>query len=448
MAAVSCSSKKAVVQEEAIPSSPPPSWVQSRPVSSENYIGISFSRKGNTIDHLQIAKNNALNDLASEISVTISSSSFLFSVEREDNFTEEYQSNIQSTINKNIKGYEQVDSYETANEYWVFYKLSKAKYEDDKQREKQEALNLALDFYKKATAAEKKTDIVSATNLYLKSLSSIKNYWNEANKVTFEGADMYIDNEIYSKLNTIYKNILLTSNKEKIILNYKDGFQNNLIIKSSFKGATIARVPIHVSYSSKSGKQENTISTNEKGEANFIISNIKTAYTTPTVKAILDFNEILDTELKGDPLIASIANSLKSSELVIPVSIEYPIIYISSEEKNLGKTIEPARLKESLKEGLTKKGFRLTNDIRKAELNFTIKANTRKGGSSGSFKTAYLDYIITVTDPKTNTVILKEVQSDIKGVQNSFEKAGIAAYKKADENFNKKIVPNLLKELE
>lgn len=448
VAAFSCKSKKSVVKEEVVPTTPAPSWVQSRPISPENYIGIGFSRKTIGTDHIQTAKNGALNDLASEISVTISSSSFLFSVERDDKFTEEYQSNIQSTINKSIKGYEQVDAYETDTEYWIIYKLSKAKYADDKQREKQEALNNSLDLYSKALTAEKANDVISATNLYLKSLLALKSYWNETNKTTFQGTEIYIDNEIYSKLNDLYKNVLLTPNKEAVTLNYKDGFQTDVVINTTFKGTSVSRFPVTLTYSSKSGKQKSTISSNEKGEAKFVISNIKTAYTDPTVKVAVDFTEILDAELKNDVLIASIANSLKSSELTIPVIIEYPLVYITSTEKNLGQPIEPARLKESLKEGLTKKGFQLTTDKQKAELIFTINASTREGGSSGSFKTAYLDYTITVTDPKTGTVILKEVQSDIKGVQNSFEKAGIAAYKKGNENFNKKIVSNLLKELE
>ena len=68
-----------------------PAWVTKRPIDPVYYIGIGATQivKGST-DHIQKAKDNALNDLASGITVTVSSEIMRKVVETnasiEDNF--------------------------------------------------------------------------------------------------------------------------------------------------------------------------------------------------------------------------------------------------------------------------------------------------------------------------------------------------------------------------
>ncbi|MFQ5825538.1 MAG: LPP20 family lipoprotein, partial [bacterium] len=60
-----------------------PAWVKKRPVSAQYYLGIGVSqKKGVNRDYIQSAKNNALNDLASEITVTISGEFINIAVEQ------------------------------------------------------------------------------------------------------------------------------------------------------------------------------------------------------------------------------------------------------------------------------------------------------------------------------------------------------------------------------
>ena len=51
-----------------------PDWVRQRPVSSLYYIGIGRADKTDK-DYMQLAKQNALKDLASELKVQVSSNS-------------------------------------------------------------------------------------------------------------------------------------------------------------------------------------------------------------------------------------------------------------------------------------------------------------------------------------------------------------------------------------
>lgn len=57
-----------------------PDWVKQRPVSSMHYIGIACVSKSEK-DYMQKAKQQALNDLISEIKVNVASTSLLHTLE-------------------------------------------------------------------------------------------------------------------------------------------------------------------------------------------------------------------------------------------------------------------------------------------------------------------------------------------------------------------------------
>jgi hypothetical protein len=78
-----CKGKKdtAAAGQQATIEIPPPEWVGNRPHSSMHYIGVgSCSKLSRPFDYQTIAKKNALNDLASEISVRVQGQTFLNSL--------------------------------------------------------------------------------------------------------------------------------------------------------------------------------------------------------------------------------------------------------------------------------------------------------------------------------------------------------------------------------
>jgi len=82
-----------------------PDWVSNRPISSTDYIGISSASK-NTSSYQKIAKRNALDDLLSEIRVTIQSVSILNQIDKNGTFKEEFESTIKSSVADEIENLE------------------------------------------------------------------------------------------------------------------------------------------------------------------------------------------------------------------------------------------------------------------------------------------------------------------------------------------------------
>ena len=122
---LSCSPNTSVAKRRA------PQWVKERPVSSEYYIGIAVTNKNtNAGNYMQLAKNQALQDLASEISINISSNSVLHQFEDNTSFKEEFEANVKTSIVQELEAYEMLASWtnKKTNEYWVYYRLSKNQY--------------------------------------------------------------------------------------------------------------------------------------------------------------------------------------------------------------------------------------------------------------------------------------------------------------------------------
>ena len=110
-----------------------PGWVKQRPTSQQYFIGIGSADKTSS-GYRRLAKADALNDLASEISVSVSSE--LIDVMTEySGFSEEYaRSEIRISTKDDLEGYERYDDYNGKDSYWIYYRISKVyfkKYADN-----------------------------------------------------------------------------------------------------------------------------------------------------------------------------------------------------------------------------------------------------------------------------------------------------------------------------
>jgi hypothetical protein len=114
-----------------------PHWVQSRPMDPSSYIGIGVASKSNP-NYAQEARDQALTDIAHQISVSISSENSL--QEREDNevYSRQFTSTTRSETSLDLEFYEVIDTFNGEDEYHVFLKLNKEQYAKSLQASKAE----------------------------------------------------------------------------------------------------------------------------------------------------------------------------------------------------------------------------------------------------------------------------------------------------------------------
>ncbi len=136
---------------------------------------------------LETAKKNALNDLASEISVTVEGNSLLYTLDRKNQFDETFTSTIKTSTSEQIEGFELVDTWENGTEYWTYYRLSKAEHARIKAERKARSIASALDLHGRSKAALASGDLRSAFDQDLRALLAMKEYWGENDVVDLDG---------------------------------------------------------------------------------------------------------------------------------------------------------------------------------------------------------------------------------------------------------------------
>jgi len=431
---ISCSGTKQTVQiDEPVY----PNWISNRPLSGDYYIGIAKALK-NSIDYTSVAKQNALMDLSSEISVKLSSESIFHQVDKGDSYREDYQALIRMESQKDLEAYDLVASWETDKEYWLYYKLSKSKWAEIRAERKQKAVNEAYSYYKLALEKQLKEDVPSAVHFAVKALDVIKLYMNESVRhpdleypldvYCFEFlADIHNSITYESELNLESREFLIGS--DLTLESFDVHVRKNNIpfkIRSSFKGAPDRAF----------SKADGVVEVRAQGMDVYRKEHF--------VQFILDWEGMLKAASPSDWIWSLV--DFPESSFKISVSPVWPKVSISSEELNLGQEFGQSILLNEALNYFQEKGFEIVDDSH-ADYKINIKANTHRGLISNRMHTALLQYEFVVQDA-SGKLMYQQQKHELKGVQASFPTAGINAYERSLDDFKWDVLRPFLKQLE
>ena len=426
---------------------PAPEWVGNRPHSPSYYIGIgSCSKFSQPYDYQTIAKKNALNDLASEISVRVQGQTFLNSLEVNKSFSEEFISTVSTSTDAKIEDYEIAGSWENKNEFWIFYRLDKAKYQSWKMAKKSAAMNLANDFYQKGLDAEKNANVTAAFDLYMRGIFALKEYWNESNEFISTTGQVYLDNEIYSAMQKMCGNLRLSTDKNKIVLTSSNNFTQDILATLSLENRAVKGLTVRYSYEKSQGIHRSEVMTTEVGHAAVPVSEVNFANPGNTVTLELDLSKLKVQDL-DQKVQDGFIQSFKTERKVIPIEAILPSFFITSNELVYGASSSGKVLQSALSGALVSKGLRIAGKESEADFVASIESNTKEGGQSNGFVVAFLELNLVVKNRKTGEIAFSETLSSVKGLQLNKDSAGIEAYKKGKEKVEQVLTPKLLQSI-
>jgi hypothetical protein len=256
---------------------PKPAWMAAKPPQDLYYIGIGNSKKAYGVNHLQAAKNSALEDLVSEIKVNISASSALTTIDANRELQEKYEQIIRTSVADEIEEFEQVGTWEDPVDYWVYYRLSKARYKEIKEKQKRDAISLALDFFTKAKSAERNNETVLALGFYHQGFRAIEKYLAEPIRLEFEGKEILLTNEIIGCMQLMLDKMKLTVTPSEIQINRRvDQSAQTLIVKLEDKtsGRVIPDMPLTAKFLKGSGDVFPDYKTDINGQAKILLTKI------------------------------------------------------------------------------------------------------------------------------------------------------------------------------
>ena len=424
---------------------PKPSWLEAKPQGTIYYIGIGHSTKTGSNDFLQEAKKSALEDLVSEIKVTVSGTSVLSQLDANKTFQETYQKIIQTKATDDIQEFEQVDSWQDDNNYWVYYRLSKERYKEIKDELKRNAITKALDFFTKAKQAERTDDLVQGLNLYFQGFIAIEKYLAEPIQLDFEGKSILLTNEIVTNIQLLLDKIQLRISPSELSVNRRiSDSEINATAKAIIidKERQVVGLPLSANFEKGAGDVFPQYTTNTKGEAKILVTKINSRDIEQSVKVKLDLLAFLSNDSSAiAPLLVKQLN-IPTSNLVLRVA--RPLVYVSSSEKTYGVEKANQQLTNVFKNFITNEGFEITPDKQKAQFWMDINSDAEKGAVSGSIYISYVTSVVKVVLLKENKEIYSTTLDRIKGYSLDYDRASQEAYNKCLEILQKEKMPALL----
>jgi len=413
------------------PSSPQPDWVRSRPVSPGYYIGIGWAQKTRNVhQYQQTARQNAMADLAGEISVTISSNSVLHAFESQLGFREDYTSTIQARTQEVLEGYELTDTWEDQENYWIYYRLPAARHREITERRRNDAAKLSAGYLDNALKIREEGQVRNSLVHLINSMEAIKNYFDDPLPVEFMGRDIQLGNEIFNQLSSTISGIDIIP--EQSTLEIKTGHEvPSSLLRFSVRdqtGKPVADFPLVAAFSERPVRNNRT-RTGRDGSAGFGIDVVRSSgpFETFTVRADM---EAIVAEATTDPVIRRLIGRFGLPEGAVRINILPPVIMLVTNEENMGNKLSHGSLGEVFRKSAVEAGYLIDDNRSKADYIVRITASATAVGEAGTYRNALLTGNISVELPGGTTIYHRELEG-FRGSHFEPGRAGEEAYRQA-----------------
>ncbi len=419
---------------QSLPEELAPSWVRKRPVNSSKFIGIGVAEKNAGNTYQSEAKKNALFDLSSEIKVDISTNSILYTVQNNNQFNENFNSLIKLSSSDNIEGYKLIDTYENDKQYWLYYELDKAEYENLKLQRKQLTIARALNIINLSFDDEKNGNFTGSLKKRIQAFGTLSPYLNE--EVIFESSN-HVKN-IFELSNLIQKQIqsisIVNTSSISVIKPYQPSYKP-LSFKFVIKVKTpLVDFPFKVKSENESVKIKEISSTNQIGELEINIVKVKPLNQGINFSLNPDIDQLMMNDSVSKSSIILLKQFIETSQLKAFAKVSAITVFISCVEKNNSIINEQKIIEPIVKSKFQGEEVKIIEQKELADYIIEIDANTQKDISSNILNATYniqlsfLKVKLLLKKVQTNELIYITELSDIYGYGNSQETAGFNAY--------------------
>lgn len=218
-----------------------PDWVKQRPVSSLYYIGIGRVSKAEK-DYERLAKQKALEDLASELKVQVSSNSLLRTLEAQGgDIDSRFEETVQLSVCEEMEKFHLAGTWQDEREYWVYYELSVIDYGEYTTRRRQEAIARGYDFWLKGKSALDAGEPMTALEFWVKGLQVVQPVVNEELRCSHEGQQIDVACELYGSVKNIFAGVVLKADSSSVTARAWRPVERPVVLKLSRQGTPLEK---------------------------------------------------------------------------------------------------------------------------------------------------------------------------------------------------------------
>lgn len=419
-----------------------PSWVTNRPIDNSYYIGIGVANKQQfPMNYAEEAKRSALNELASEIQVNVSSNSMLFSLEDQSGFKDEFRSFTQLRTNASIENFEQVGVYESSTQYWVFYRLSKLKYQQEKQAKIDKAVAASKTFYSEGLSGG---NVRQSLQQVIRSLEPISPYLNETMQTDWEGSQVYWGNQVVKKIAELTSKMHLSPVQSSYNITWGQNLQIDPIRFQLKDDASkpINNIPIVLTYS-EGYVRPRIVKTDASGLVIVNIDKMRSTKAEQQTSAAIDLQSIYEEGTDNtNEMVVSLLNKLKTAKATSYLRVSAPMVYVDVELTELGKKSNSSNvIKNAVESAFTDQGYTVSSRKSECQLYVEVDLNTQAVGNSNDMYSVSINGAVKVQESATKTEVYSTDIKNLKGVQLDYQKASQKAVERASSELSSNYIP-------
>ncbi|MEA3288411.1 MAG: LPP20 family lipoprotein [Candidatus Marinimicrobia bacterium] len=433
----SCAGKKA------------PIWYTDLPAGADYYHGIGIVEKTaeNTGELRQIAKNAALDDIASQIRVNIQSEMKTAYTESAAGVDEQVEFIAQSRTQAVLTGVEQVEIFENKTSYGIYMRLSKAAYEQESKKIYQLGISEARNYLDLAQADDAQPLQILQNKLYaLNKLSAIEDLITRYDKL---GTDAKTIANIRSSLAEWFSQLQLSTAMDQANWVIPKGLRKPIMVQITQKRCeervSLKRFPLQVTFADTTFK----VQANDDGVVTLETIHFEFVNASGLITIEPDITELVGDQGEVMPFLKTI----QLPKIQLNLEVSGPLVELRANETALDKPMKHPYISPILKAQLQETvAAEFVDGFSQSSVDFviTIDATSAKAGpaSEAYGKTIYkcLSSVeINVMDALGEETLFTTHLQDVDGAAfKGFEAASQKSYDKLAKKFEAEVVPEII----
>ncbi len=306
-----------------------PDWAIQTPANSMYYHGVGMASKTTQQDYREKARQNALSELAGSISVNIASSSVLNQFEFDNSYSDFFRDNIRMSTQEFLEGYELVENWENDIQYWVYYRLSKSRYDQIKQERIRTALSQSVSKFQQAQTLRSQGRVTDALGFYIRSVEDIRHFLADELKAEINGQQKPWSTFLMAGLLDQLQAVQFDFQMDKFTL--MPGPSTVVtpieIIVKDHDGRPISGVPVITRYSWLPGNFTESV-TDSRGYFRVVPQGIAPGKRSEQILCQLDLKKVTDNTTQ-DIMVQRLFSSLNTTIYTLPIEIIPPTCFIA-----------------------------------------------------------------------------------------------------------------------
>jgi len=425
-----------------------PDWLNEYPADPRYYIGVGSALKSDGGTYQQIARENALAELISQIEVNVSSTMELLEQEQSGNYENFFSAFTQTQARKTIEDYEIEDAYDDGEEYWMYIRLAKRDYERRLQEKMRIAKSKATTALIDGRDALANGEIEQALSSFANGLTDIAPYIDRPMNTEINGETVDLFAELRTAVREVVAKYRITESNGPSTGQVGKAGESPFSLRLEYKesGAPVEGVPIGFRFLRGGGDFSPPVLSNSNGEVTSELRKITAPDAMQIVTGGIAFSAYSDDE--STEFLTQLFDGVNAPNARYVLRVSGVPIYLEYSESFLGRNETSNYLQPVIKELMNEAGYTFISELADAELYLTVDADTRQGSETYGIFSAFISYRITVTNMITGQEEATYSATDIKGLSDSYKKAAAKAFEAALEQLQSDILPNLIKQIQ